>query len=490
MICCSENERILLRRLSVFVNGWTFEAAEAVCGSPEFDVLDLLPHLVDKSLVVVEQCEGEHARYGMLETIRQYASEKMEASGENNVLRTRHADYFKQLVISTEPKLVTSTAQPWVEILEVENDNIRASLDWLTDQDVESALSIIAALTFFWIGRGYHAEGRSRAEAAVARAEALPPVNGEAAFRRRRLIGLALCTQVSIGMALGENAYAETVSEKCAAIARAMGDKTLLARALDFAALGRLSAGDATHVEAWATEALEAARESGDAFTLGLTMGIMAELLLMLDRDPETVQAFSKESLAVFKANDNQWGETMIRMGLGFAAKYSGRLSEARAQFTALETLFTRIGDRHRLYVSQSELAHIERYDRHYEAAEQLYRQTIVEWQNLGHRAAVANQLECLAFIANARQQSETAATFLGAAEILREAIQISMSPLEQAEYDRQVAGLRTRLDPLALAAAWDTGRAMSMEQAIAFALGNNRGAILPMGQAEKPARS
>ena len=173
----------------------------------------------------------------------------------------------------------------------------------------------------------------------------------------------------------------------------------------------------------------------------------------------------------MLKANDNQWGETMIRLGLGFAAKYSGHLVEARTQFTTLESLLNRIGDKHRLYVTQSELAHIERFEEHHEAAERLYRQTIVEWQNLGHRAAVANQLECLAFIAKFRQQARRAATLLGAAENLRETIEISMSPVEREEYDREVAELRSQPDQPGLAAAWAGGRAMNIEQTIAFAL-------------------
>lgn len=466
-----EDERLLLRRLSVFVNGWTFEAAEAVCGDANVDVLDLLPHLVDKSLVVVEQHGAEDARYGLLETIRQYARGKMEAAGENDAQRDRHAAYFKELVILIEPKLYTSTAQPWVDTLEAEYDNIRAALDWLIDQDVEAALRIIAALSIFWIGRGYHAEGRSRAEAAVARAEALPPATGLAAFRRKQLIGQALGSLVSVGMADGDNAYTELVAEKCAAIARDTGDKALLARALCFAATGRISAGDTTCVEGWVTEALSAARDSGNPFALGMALGLMAEILMILDRDPETVQAYSKESLAILATSDNQWGQSMMMLSLGAVAKYKGHYVEARTQFTRLEALLSKTSDKHRLNVARSELAHIDRYEGHTEPAERLYFETIVEWQKLGHRAAVANQLECLAFIANARLQNKRAATMLGAAEILRETIKMSMTPVEQEEYNQQVGELRTRLDQKVLEAAWNSGRLMSMDQAIAFAL-------------------
>ncbi|HET7378371.1 MAG TPA: hypothetical protein VFK30_16790, partial [Anaerolineae bacterium] len=452
-------------------NGWTFEAAEAVCGAEDLDVLDLLPHLIDKSLVVVDQHGGADARYRLLETIRQYARDKLEAAGEWVTLRTRHAGYFKELVTSIEPKLYTSTAQPWVEMLEAEYDNIRSASEWLIDQDVEAALSIVAALSIFWIGRGYHAEGRAWAEAAVARAEALPPALGEAAFRRKQLIGQALGSLVSVSLAQGDNTYLGIVAEKCAAIARETGDKALLARVLDFAAIGRISVGDTTRVEAWATEAMSAARESDDAFALGLALGVMAEMILVLDRGAESARPYSTESLAVFTASDNQWGQSMIMFGLGAVAKYKGHYAEARAQFSAFIALLSKTGDKHRHLLAQSELAHLERFEGHYDAAEQLYRQTIVEWQKLGHRAAVSNQLECLAFIANARQQSERAATLLGAAEILRETIKIPMSSVEEVEYNQQVAQLRTRLDPQVLAAAWSKGRTLKLDQAIEFSL-------------------
>jgi non-specific serine/threonine protein kinase len=119
----------------------------------------------------------------------------------------------------------------------------------------------------------------------------------------------------------------------------------------------------------------------------------------------------------------------------------------------------------------QSELAHMERAEGHYEVALQTYRETIVVWQRLGHRAAIAHQLECLAFIAKVHEKAERAATLFGAAEALREQIEIQMTVMERVEYEREVADLRAEMDEQVFASAWANGRAKTMEEAISCAL-------------------
>jgi hypothetical protein len=136
-----------------------------------------------------------------------------------------------------------------------------------------------------------------------------------------------------------------------------------------------------------------------------------------------------------------------------------------------VEPVLHEIGDEHRLNLVQSELAHLDRYEGHFEKARQKYLKTIVKWQKLGHRAAVAHQLESLAFIAIAQGQLERAARLLGAAEALREKINIQMSPAEQVEYGAQVAKLRLALDASRCTSLWNEGSKMTMDQAIQFAV-------------------
>jgi non-specific serine/threonine protein kinase len=152
-------------------------------------------------------------------------------------------------------------------------------------------------------------------------------------------------------------------------------------------------------------------------------------------------------------------------------ARYRGRFEEAREQFAPLLQIFQDMGDFHRANMVQSEMAHMDRAEGKLTSAEAIYRETILVWKRLGHRAAVANQFECLAFIAKANEQPERAATLLGTAEALREKINIQMTEMERAEYDREVADLKANMTEHDFTAAWDKGRAMGMDEAVELAL-------------------
>jgi hypothetical protein len=156
---------------------------------------------------------------------------------------------------------------------------------------------------------------------------------------------------------------------------------------------------------------------------------------------------------------------------MALAAKYMHRFDEARSNLAICLPIFRDMGDRHRVNMVQSEVAHMEREEGHYEKAEQMYRGTIVEWQRLGHRAAVAHQLECLAFIAKVHENEERAATLFGAAAALREQIEIPMTMIERIEYNREIADLRAGMDRSVFDSAWIQGRAMTIDEAIEYSL-------------------
>jgi predicted ATPase/class 3 adenylate cyclase len=463
----TEEERALLRRLSVFAGGWTFEATEAVC--PELDVLSLLSQLINKSLATME--EQAITRYRLLETIRQYAYDKLREAGELETVHDLHAGYFLQLAETAETKLYTVEALRWTELLEADLDNLRTALEWFLTRNVESALKIISALALFWSGRGHQEEGRVWSEAALARAESLPPAQGEAALQRTRLMANALGALVAMVVSQGDILYAQSVAEKCATLARESGDKALLALILCHVCAGLLITGDAPSAETMLAEALSAARESGNTFALGWALGLTAQSLMILNRDPVTMQAYSKESTALLKTSGNHWALSQTLIGIGMSARYTGRFDEAREQFAIVEPIVEGIGDSHRHNIIRSEYAHMDRYEGRLEEAEGLYRETILEWHRLGHRAAIAHQLESLAFIAIARGRLERAARLLGAAEALRERINIAMSSLERVEYEKEVAKLRAGTSEAQFATRWNNGRVMTMEQAIRFAL-------------------
>ncbi len=159
----AEPEQILFWRLAIFAGGFTLEAVEAICsgdGVGQEEGLDLLAHLVDKSLVVVVE-QGEEPRYRLLETVRQYAQEKLEAAGEMAAMSRRHAFFFLRLAEQAEPKVRSAGRPAWLEQIAKEHDNLWAALAWLRDQDeLEPALLLASALAWGWYFLGFLSEAR------------------------------------------------------------------------------------------------------------------------------------------------------------------------------------------------------------------------------------------------------------------------------------------------------------------------------------------
>ena len=464
----SEEERALLRRLSVFADGWTFEAAEAMC--PDIDAMELLTQLINKSLVIVDD-QVEEPRYRLLETVRQYARDKLLEAGEAEQMRDQHLAYFHDLAVKAEPRLYGSEALKWVNRLEAEHDNLRTAMEWGLEKRLISTLEMCVALHPFWFRRGLEAEGLLIVEEALSRIHTLPRQEGEAKRQQITLIANAWLAMGLLAFSRGDNSQAIAANEIAANLARQLGDKSLLARALGFEASGRMVTGEVEGLDASIQQGVAAARESGDDFAHGMMLGMFASRMMMSGYDFEAANVYSDEALALLRKSDNRWGLTMILMSLGMAARYQGRMEEARSNLSVCLPIFHQIGDQHRANMIVSELAHIDRIEGRYDLAAQAYRATITEWERLGHRAAVANQLECFAFIAKRYEEAERAAKLFGAAEALREIINIAMTKVERIEYDLEVADLRAGMEDEAFLSSWMEGRALSMEEAIEWAL-------------------
>jgi len=461
------DEQVLLRRLSTFAGGWSFEAAEAI-GS-ELDVLDLLSLLVNKSLVVVE--EGNEARYRLLETIRQYTRDKLLESGEGEDVRNKHMNFFLRLAETAEPNLESFGYLSWAAKLNTEHDNIRTALEWGLAKDIEAALRFVGALGFFWTTQGYSAEGNRWAKEVLEKARSIPSQENDLTEEQINARARAFLTLSRLATDLGDNETVRSVGSESVALARKSGDQLTLSLALAYLASGKGNLGEGEDAYRLAEEALALASKQEPNTALGFSLVMMGQLRAIARQDYKGALAYGEEAIAVSEAGGNKWGSAMTTFGLGFFAKTIGDYEQARSRFRTCFPIFLELGDTHRINMIQSELAHIEREQGHYEQAIPMYRETILEWQRLGHRAAVANQLECFAFIAKAEEQPERAAKLLGTAEALRKKINIQMTDIERVEYDRQVADLKSNTDDREFSIHWSEGRSMTMEQAIELAL-------------------
>jgi non-specific serine/threonine protein kinase len=463
-----QEERCMLRRLAVFAGGWSLEAAEAVCS--ELDVLDLLTQLVNKSLVTVDD-EAAEPRYHLLETVRQYARDKLLEAGETEQARNKHFDYFFALAQRAEPRLHNFGASTWVAQLDLEHDNLRAALQWSLENRLEDLFRMMPLLEFFWNRRGYEEEARGIIREALERASQLPEFQGAADQEHLRLLARAWQAMAFQAFSQGDSVQAAQACEMAVGLARQLGDKRMLARVLGFHAASLMSLGRTEGVQAMLEEGIAAGAESGDKYAAGFPLAMYSQVFGVMTGDFEQARADLERGKALLKESGDDWSATMALLSGAMTAKMSGDYKEARRQLMDLEPLFRDLGDQHRSNMVRSELAHIERYEGNYASAEAMYRQTIKEWQRIGHRAAVAHQLECLATLAMRAEQPERAARLFGAAEALRERIRIAMTAREHAEYERTVADLRAGMDPEAFASAWAKGRSLSLDQAILLAV-------------------
>jgi predicted ATPase/DNA-binding SARP family transcriptional activator len=287
----SEAERLLLRRLSVFAGGWSFEATQAVCGDGLGDaVLDTLVRLVDKSLVVVEEpMEAAEGRYRLLETIRQYAREKLLEAGEAEAVRERHLEFFLRFAETAEPRLRGAEQVEWLERVETEHDNLRTALAWSLESDKSDlALQLAGALGYFWQLRGYLSESQKWLEDALALAEREqrkkltagtdPPTPVERAHRAK-----ALCAVGTPHLATMNPKRAHTMAEEGLRLWRELGDKWWTAVALGQVGFVFEYEGDVQTAIARLEEGVSLAREIEDPWPLAVCLIRLGDALKATD---------------------------------------------------------------------------------------------------------------------------------------------------------------------------------------------------------------
>lgn len=468
----SEEEQKLFRQLSIFAGGWSFETAEAIFS--DLNVLDLLTQLINKSLVVVE--ESAEARFRLLETVRQYARDKLLESGEGEDVRNKHLAYFLELVEAAEPHLEGFEYLEWSAKLNNEYDNIRAALEWGLTKDIEAALRLVGTISFFWLTKGYSAEGYRWAKEVLEKAKAYTRSNPEIGKKFLNAHAKAYLALSRIATDLGDNKIVCSAANESIALARKTGDMQILAYAIALLSNGKANLGDIEEAYKLAQESLAIAREAGDGPALGYALVTMGELTAIAMQDLEKALAYGEEAIAYSEAGGNRWGSSMTIFGLGYFARSIGNYEQARSRFKACLPVFQEFGDKHRINMIQSELAHIEREQGQFGQALPMYRETILEWQRLGHRAALAHQLECFAFIAKAQEQPERAARLFGTAEALREKISIAMTPQERIQYEREINDLRANMDEKSFLSLWAEGRGLNVERAVDFALEEHDG--------------
>jgi non-specific serine/threonine protein kinase len=502
----SETEKALFCAISVFVGGFTLEAAERVCTGETLqagEVLDVLSSLVDKSLVAVEERDAT-TRYQLPDTMHEYATERSRAMFHDLPWHERHRDHFFALALQAEPQLKGADQQAWLDRLETEHDNLRAALARSTRSvEGETGLRLANALARFWLVRGYLAEARGW----LSRLLAASP-DAEAATRAKALnwIGIFSWKQ-------GDYAAAQAAYERSLAMRRELGDRQGVGAVLNNLGLLAYEHGDYRSARALHEESLAVDRELGDRWGVAVSLIHLASLALM-QGDHASARALNEESLALFRAfgdrghtanalrslgtlSSHEGDQASARAlfeealaicrqlgdrsgiagalyGLGVAARHAGDASTARELLDESLAIFRELGDREGMAKAMSNLGQVAAAQGDYPAARSLQQEGLAIYRELSDRSGIAGLIEGLAGTAFALGEPVRAACLWGAMERLREDIAAPMAPSERPHYDRIVADARAAIDDAAaFDLAWQRGRAMTLDQAIAYALGD-----------------
>jgi predicted ATPase/class 3 adenylate cyclase len=501
-------EQALFHLLSVFANGWQLSAAEALCqeiGQADLDVLNSLSALLDNSLIQASEEGAEEPRFLMLQTVRDFGLERLEALGELERARVAHAHYFLRLSEQAEPEVHGPNQAMWVARLEHEHDNLREALEWALEQgrDEQAAerreigMRLSAALRQFWLILGHYREARTFLERALALSEGT-----HTALRARVLRAIA-----SVADCQGDIERIEVVAKLSLALSRELEDTCGVAESLGSLAAAAWFRGKIVEAISLHEEQVRLLRQVGEPGEVAQALFLLAEHV-STHGEYARGQALFEEALALFRQAGNElWvGGTLVHSAawLWFTL---GDLATMRQRFQEGQALITKVGDRAwsaecvwvaaLLALSEGEperasglaqeslssyremgdpwysawllhlLGRIETQRGEISIARISYQQSLALNQQVGEKWMTPFNLEGLASVVATQGALRWAAQLWGAAEALREAIDVPRLPVERTGYEQAVGAARAQLGEEAFAAAWQVGWMTKLEQLI-----------------------
>jgi predicted ATPase len=457
----SAAEQKLFERLSVFVGGCNLEGVEAVCDAKadlELDLLDGMASLVDKSLVQqAEQTIGE-SRFVMLQTIHEYALEKLEASGEKAPTKRAHAAYC--LILAEEEATEQNAAEvaEWLERMALEHDNFRAALEWLTETgDAAWGLRLGAALFRYWEMREYFVEGRDRLGKLLKLAGAAAPTKA----RARALFAAGVLAGEQ-----GDYASADTLVGESLDITRQLGDKQGVAVSLNALAVLARDRGAVEVARSQFEDALKLWRELGDQKAIARALSNLANVV-KLQGDNARARSLYAECLSIFQELGDGTGVAWSINYQGDVARDQGDSAAARILYERALAIFRELDDRWGIAGTLADLGSLAREQRSYPAAHSLYGESLRIFRDLEHKRGIARLLECFACSAAAQSQAERSLRLAGSAAALRQNIGSPLTPAEQVKIEAALDPPRQALTNAAGTTAWLEGWAMPLDKAI-----------------------
>jgi predicted ATPase/class 3 adenylate cyclase len=460
-----EGEKTLFWRLAVFSGGATLEAIEAVCdaeGDLSVDVLESVSSLLDKSLLRQEEGQGEEPRFEMLETIREFALEKLEESGEAGAVKRAHAEYFLALAERAEPKLWGLEDAVWLERLEEEHDNMRAALSWaLEHEEAGLALRLGGALRWFWNMAGYYGEGRSWLEATLAKDR-----GASAEARAKVLEGLGLLANQQ-----GDLNRAEAAAEEGLKLSAETDlSETLVADLQDVLGDAARHRGNFERATELLERSLELHRKAHDTRGIAWSLGDLANV--SIDRgNHEQAKRLHEEGLALAR---NLGGLELLGahlISLGYEYLLEGKHERAKQLNEEAAELYRARGRKSLLQAALDNMGWSALVSGDHQKAKALHEESLVLCRELGDKLVGSESIEGLACAAAAVGEAQRAARLFGAANALREEAGYELPARARLLREPYLTTARSQVSEAMWVAAWKSGRSMTFEDAIVYAL-------------------
>jgi predicted ATPase/class 3 adenylate cyclase/Tfp pilus assembly protein PilF len=456
------DEQKLFRQLSVFVGGCTLEAAEMVAGgqTEPISMLDRLGSLLDKSLLFDVEDRNAKARFGMLGMLREFGLEQLEAKGEGENIRLRHANFFLALAEQAE---ASAEQVEWMDRMEREHDNLRAALEWskAAKETGELCVRLAGALGHFWEVRGHFSEGRERLSAVLSAETAQGQTAGHAKLLAR-----------AAELAYRQSDYPATISfaKESLAIYRKIEDKQGIASALVKLGNAATETGNYRTASKDLEEALSIWREVDDKHGMARAL-ISLGWAALRSGNHALANGRLEEALAFSRELGDARSMGFELSGLGEVALRQGDYSRARQLMEESLELRRQLGNKWGVGVSLGMLGWVAMRERDWDRATERLAESLEVRQEIGDKGGSAWCLERLAGVAMAQGHAEKAVRLFGAAAALRASIGSVIDPADQAKYERNRNSLRAKLGRERFKAVWEDGFALTLEQAVAYAL-------------------
>jgi predicted ATPase/class 3 adenylate cyclase len=462
-----QGEQLLFGRLAVFSGGRTLEAMEAICdaeGDLPVDAFEGVSSLLDKSLLRQEEGPGGEPRFVMLETVHEFAREKLEQSTEAEQIKRAHAQYFLTLAEEAFPELRGPDQLEWLERLEAEHDNMRAALSWASERkEVELALKLGGALSGFWSVRGYYSEGRRLLAEALAMDRRVSP----------EVQAMALAGAGVLALEQGDLDRAkEACEEGLELLANEAREEASEARLWLLGFLGWVAWQREQHEQAKQLfeEGLALSREMSDIWWLATSLSNLAVVSQSLG-DSERATELYYESMGLLREQGDKHSLAINLNNLAMVVYSQGDLGRAAQLTEEAVALFRELGARGDVALGLYNLGWIALLQEDYGSAADHYAESLTLSWETGLNPLVQGDLEGLACLAAARVEAERAARLWGAAQTLHETKGILRDTDFLAEADARISAVRLGMREEAWEEAWHKGRAMTLDEAVSYAL-------------------